>query len=345
MPMWRVSLLVSLACLYVFDAFAQTTRETHREIIFGAYLTPGAPSSVLLTNYADAILTNSERELVPNLMIYGEAGSEEQILAGLRRGRIQIATQSTVVLTGLVPETAILGAPYLFESQDQFNFVFDNYLFDWLKERLARREVYALGWIDLGRYNIYGQKPILTPADIKGYPVRAVLYETSKLFLEAVEADTIPLPSPDVIQSLQTGLIKGGIASTTSYVDTGVMENALNFTLTGHSHVGVMLVAGKRWFDNLSAQHRNILATSLPSNAELRRDLHAIIDKSLKQAVQTKGLKLYNLSQGQRAEWIASTSHTHAKLIETIGGEASELYEQIKSLQDQHRDLRTAERK
>ena len=62
------------------------------------------------------------------MLIHGELGSEENIVSGLRRGRVQYANLSALIASTIVPELSVLYMPYLFESRDEADYVLDNYL-------------------------------------------------------------------------------------------------------------------------------------------------------------------------------------------------------------------------
>ncbi len=101
----------------------QREPKTHRsKSPSGAYILPGSPSDVLFKEFATTIDDASNGALISNLMIYGEAGSEEQALAALRRGRIQMASISSLVVSSLMPEIEITMAPFLFDTLEEFDF-------------------------------------------------------------------------------------------------------------------------------------------------------------------------------------------------------------------------------
>ena len=57
------------------------------------------------------------------MLIYGQLGSEEQIVSGLRRGRVHFANLSALVASTIVPEFTLLYAPYLFDSEAEADYV------------------------------------------------------------------------------------------------------------------------------------------------------------------------------------------------------------------------------
>ena len=78
--------------------------------------------------FQQKIDSGSRGEIKPKMLIHGELGSEEQIVSGLRRGRVQYANLSGLITSTLVPEAALLYAPYLFDSAAEADYVLDRYL-------------------------------------------------------------------------------------------------------------------------------------------------------------------------------------------------------------------------
>ena len=63
----------------------------------------------------------------------------KKISSGLRRNRVQFANLSAIIVSTLVPETALLYAPYLFDSPEEADFIYDNYLTPIFTEMLDQK--------------------------------------------------------------------------------------------------------------------------------------------------------------------------------------------------------------
>ena len=87
--------------------------------------------------FRDRVGDMSNGEITVTPMVAGELGSEETIFSGLRRGRVQIANLSGLVVGTLVPEVALLQAPYLFDTEAQADYIYDTVLFDIFSDLLA----------------------------------------------------------------------------------------------------------------------------------------------------------------------------------------------------------------
>ncbi len=145
--------------------------------------------------------------------IRGEVGTEEMMLTALRRNRVQIGGITLWGLAGIIPEAAVPMIPFLFDSEAEVDFVFDNHLKPLFTEFLAERGLVFLDWSEVGWNNLYADKPVLTPDDAVGLKLRGSPNFAAQAFLQSVGADSIPLGTSDIAPALQTGLVDGGLSS------------------------------------------------------------------------------------------------------------------------------------
>jgi TRAP-type C4-dicarboxylate transport system substrate-binding protein len=265
-------------------------------------------------------------ELDVKMLIHGELGSEENIVSGLRRGRVQYANLSALIATTIVPELSLLYMPYLFESRAEADYVLDTYLTREYSQLLARRGLELMVLYDLDFQQIWSRKkPILVPADARGMRFRVAASKSAELLGRSIGADLIPLPFADIIPSLQTGLIEAGENGVTLYSRTGTAPEAPHLTITDHSLAMSLIVADKRWFDRLDPRYQKSLRGAFPVAAQIRRDVRAEIESDYAQAAKL-GYRVYRLTPAQRAQWIATTRTTHNELLRDAGGDSARLY-------------------
>ena len=267
-------------------------------------------------------------EMETKLLVYGQLGSEENLVSGLRRNRVQFANLSAIIVSTLVPETALLYAPYLFDSAEEADFIYDNYLTSIFTELLAEKNLQFIAWSEIGFHNVYAKEPILNPQDAKGKRYRVSASLSSRYFAEAIGTDLFPMGYGEIVQSLQTDLIEAGDNSVALYVKTGKEQEAPHYTLTQHSLGMSIMVARKEWWDDLSAEQQLIIKSAWPAATESRRLLRAEADEDLSNA-EKMGISVYELNQEQRQLWKDATQGQVQRLANQIGGRSNELLELI----------------
>ena len=272
-------------------------------------------------------LSDGEMEVTP--MVTGELGSEEVILNGLRRGRIHIINISGLVAGTLVPEIALLQAPFLFDSEAEADYVYDHVLFDIYHDLLAEHGLKFLSWDEVGVHHVYGKSPLIKPNDLKNKRFRVPSGLAARLFAEALGADIIPLSFSENIIGLQTGLVDAGANAVILYASTGIAEEAPHITLTGHITAVNFVLTADRWLNSLSPKHQHAVDTSwLPIN-QAREMSRREAQDFLGEAV-TRGFNIHTLTARQREVWRQASAPVTQQLIDSIGGRAAAIYQAIR---------------
>jgi TRAP-type C4-dicarboxylate transport system substrate-binding protein len=269
-------------------------------------------------------------------MVGGELGSEESILSALRRGRIKVANLSGLVLSSLVPELALIQAPFLFDSQEEADYLLDNHLSGIFAPLLAAQGLTFLTWDEIGFHHIYGKQPILTPADIRGVRFRISAGLSAQYLAEALGTDVIPLPFSENLTGLQTGLVDAGTNAVILYARTGIADEAPHLTLTGQTYAVNLLVANASWLQGLSPLQRKAVETGWMALSRARAVTRAEWQSDLANAGQL-GFTVYELDDAQRAQWRAATAPVAQRLIKDIGGRAPQVWEAILSARADYR--------
>ncbi len=259
------------------------------------------------------------------LLIRGETGPEEQMLAMLRRGRLQIGGGSFAGVATLVPEIALLSAPFLFDTADEVDFVMDRYMLQPFRALFATKGLRLMQWTDVGWVNLYGQRPLREPGDLRGRRIRASSSLASQAFIATLGADTITMPFSDVVPSLQTGLIEGGVTSTTMYSLSGISTEAPHFVLTQHSYDMGVLLANGRWYARLDAREQRIIDGSFGGAANARRSARQSV-ATLERTLPERGVQVYRPTPQQREAWRRAAWPAHRQLVARIGGQAEQIY-------------------
>ncbi|MBT4740790.1 MAG: TRAP transporter substrate-binding protein [Rhodospirillaceae bacterium] len=272
--------------------------------------------------------------------IRGEVGTEEQMLTALRRNRIQIGGVTMWGLAGIIPESAVPMIPFLFESTEEVDFVFDNYLQDLFTDFLAERGLVFMDWSEVGWSNLYANTPVLTPADADGLKIRGSPNFAAQAFLQSVGADSIPLGTADIAPALQTGLVDGGLSSMVFFY-YALSGFATDVTETHQSYDQGVQMANKQWWDTLSTDQKNVIKGAFFPIVPARADVRELI-KELRLDLVSRGLSIHSLTADQRAQWVEATAPSHRIILDEIGGRADEVYAAIQEGKRAFADQSTA---
>ena len=276
--------------------------------------------------FADEL--DAATDLPLRLLIYGQLGSEDQLVSGLRRGRVQFANLSAMAVSTVVPEMALLYAPFLFDNEAESDFVYDRYLTPLYRELLSEKGLHLVSWYEIGFIHVYGKEPLLSPDDMNGRRFRVGAGPAARMFGKAIGADVIPLGFADVVASLQTGLIESGENAISLYARTGIAGEAPHVTLTSHSFGVSAIVASKAWWDSLSPDEQSAVTAAWPTAPEVRAEVRAESAADLAAGAEL-GITVHSITPAQRERWREVTAPVTEQLIATIGGRSDEIHAAI----------------
>jgi TRAP-type C4-dicarboxylate transport system substrate-binding protein len=265
-----------------------------------------------------------------DLFINAEIGSEETALANLRRNRLQIGGLSLQGMATVVPELSVLLTPFLFDNEEQIDFITDEYITDIFSELIEAKGLKLLQWSEVGWTQLYAKREIDFPEQAAGLKLRASNAIGSILFAEAVQADSIPVTFAETLPALETGLIDGGQSGIGIYAFAGLSREATVLNITKHAFDTGLTVANLDWWDSLSDAQQALVMSSLDETQQgrenIRRDMHRI-----ELGLPDKGVTVNYLSPEERAVWQAYVGDLRGEIVAAIGGRAQEVIDAIEA--------------
>ena len=214
----------------------------------------------------------------------GVAGDEKDAVRKMRMGQIHGAACTSVGLGLILPAVRILELPLLFKSYREFHFVRKK-MQPTLDSMFESRGYKVLGWAASGWVYMYSGTNMQSMADIKRAKVwRWTDDPVVPLILKELGIRGIPLGVPDVLPSLQTGIINTvyGMPQSTLALQWHtklkyIMDMPIDMAVAG-------LVLKKSVFDSLPAAHQQVI---LQEAAKLEKALNASSRRVNRQALKT----------------------------------------------------------
>ncbi len=264
------------------------------------------------------------------MLIRGQLGSEEAMITATRRGRVQLVAPSMNATTSVVPELGVFSLPYLFDTVPQMDEILESVAKDEARRLLADKGFEFLSWIDSGWVGLYGKDALTEPAAVAGYKLRTPTVVAAQEMARVLAADAVYIPYPEIIPSLQTGLIRGGITSDYPYATGGISFEAPIFVYTRHTYDAGLFYANKPWFDGLSATNQALLRVAFGDPIDFRQRGRGYTTAAMEQ-LKTKGVQVIELTPDQRARWVEATRPVHRRVLDQLGPEAVKVYDAIQA--------------
>jgi len=262
---------------------------------------------------------------------YGsQLGDEQTVIRQVIRGRIDIAGQSNTATSLVVPEFALLAAPYLWDSPEHADCVFDKHVGKIYGQMLEDAGLVLLTYVEVGQMILFTRKPVHVPVDLKGMKIRAAPTKASVLFFEQAGANPVPLGTLDAMPALKTGNVNGATWPTVYGIAIGTQKLAPHVTLTRHSHqIGTLTVSRKVW-RKLSDDERGWLREGAKLVGFLRKGIRGA-ENALVGKIRKAGVPVYQPTDTEMTKWRALGPPAQRALVKAIGGRANEIWPEIQS--------------
>src|SRR6185503_18739242 len=184
-----------------------------------------------------------------------QLGGEKEMIEQAQVGALQIARISVGPMGPIVDELNVFNMPFVFRDEAHMRKVID-------------------GPIDAGTRNVYSDKPVSKPADLKGMKIRMM---GNPIFVETMNAmggNGIAMGFNELHQALQTGVVDGAENNPPTLLAQNHYQTPRGkvYSLTGHLIIPEIFVYSKASWDKLpKADQGLIMKLSREAQMEQRK--------------------------------------------------------------------------
>lgn len=297
-----VSALMPLAPLVL--AAAPVLAQGTAELKFASSAPPTSPWAKQIDRTAAFVAEQTKGSVKITPFYNSQLGSENDAIAQISRGRIEMGSFTLGAVALQVPEIALLHLPFFFDTTAQRDCVLDNHAEKPVAEALAKKGLHMLRWGEVGAVHLPGKKAYATPADVRGIKVGVVTNKFNNELWKSLGANPVPTAVAEVSSSMQTGLIDTYPTPYAFYVPSGLNKIAPTMVkLTLWDSAGITLINKGVWDKLTPEQHAAIDKdrTQHP-NALLRGEIRGV-DTALTGVHKQAGGTVVDATPEQRAAW------------------------------------------
>src|SRR4051794_13243149 len=191
-----------------------------------------------------------------------QLGGEKEMIEQCQVGALQIARISVGAMGPVVDELNVFNLPFIFRDEAHMRKVIDGPIGTELLDKIStnpQSRIIALGWMDAGTRNVYSNKPVTKPADLKGMKVRMM---GNPIFVETMNAmggNGIAMGFNELYSAMQTGVVDGAENNEPTVLAQNHYQVAKIYSLTGHLIIPEMFVFSKATWDKQSKEDQALL--------------------------------------------------------------------------------------
>jgi len=191
-----------------------------------------------------------------------QLGGEKEMIEQAQVGALQIARISVGALGPVIDELNVFNMPFIFRDEQHMRKVIDGPIGNELLEKISANpatRLIALGWMDAGTRNVYANKPVTKPTDLKGMKVRMM---GNPIFVETMNAmggNGVAMGFNELYSAMQTGVVDGAENNEPTVLAQNHYQVAKIYSLTGHLIIPEMFVFSKATWDKQSKEDQALL--------------------------------------------------------------------------------------
>ncbi len=253
-------ILLLLIPTLIFSLFNKKKEKTYK-LSVGMVVTQDDPmfkgAMELKKNVEKRTNGNLIVEVYPSSQLGDTKDMQEQVKAGANIAVITDAAR----LAEYVPNIGIIAAPFVVDNFEQGRKLVTSSLFKGWTDELAEKEelrVLSFNWYQ-GARNLLTNKPIKSPADLKGLRIRTPGATVFTESIKAMGATPTPLAWAEVYPGIQQKVIDGAEAQHPAVVGARLFEVIKYITKTEHFQLITPLVCSEKWFQKLPKNYQKIL--------------------------------------------------------------------------------------
>jgi TRAP-type C4-dicarboxylate transport system substrate-binding protein len=278
-------------------------------------------------------ISNGEVEL----RIYpgGVLGDETEMVRKVQRRGLDGVAISGPGLSRIDDGVDCLHYPLFFESYDELDYVRDRMAPE-LEARIEAKNFKVLNWSDAGWVHFFTRTEARTPDDIRKMKLwtSAGDPDTERLFKD-LGFQVVPLPTTDMLTSLQTGLIDAfDVPPLFALLDRSYQQANHMIALDWAPIVAATVVSLRAWERIPESYRKALLAASRRAGEELRDEIRKAGEDAVAE-MRSRGLIVVELSAQEVSAWRAEVSSAAPKLRELLG--PPELHDEARRYRDEYR--------
>jgi len=255
MVMSRIALALMLALSAGIGALSPAEAEQMTTRLSG--IQPiNHPSTYTEQYFAETVETLTGGSVKVETFSNAQLGDAVANVQSIRNGTIGFTTVSASNLNQVVPQMDMFTLPFLFRNEAHFWWFLSTPQAAEFVKPLEEKGIKVLGYIDSGARNFFGDKPIRTPADLKGEKVRVMASPVAVRMIEVMGGTGTPVAWSELYTALQTGVVDSAENNNPSIMTKKFYEVSKYYTIDEHARIPDMLVMSMKLYNRLDDKQK-----------------------------------------------------------------------------------------
>ena len=256
-------------------------------------------------------------QVFPNSQLY----KDKEEMEALQLGAVQMLAPSLAKFGPLgAKEFEVFDLPYIFDNYAELHKVTQGPIGMQMLAKLESKGIKGLSFWDNGFKILSANKPIKSPADVRGLKMRI---QSSKVIEEQMRSmGALPqvMAFSETYQALQTGVVDGTENPPSNMFTQKMHEVQKHATVTNHGYLGYAVIVNKKFWDGLPADVRTALDGAMKdATVYANKIAKQENDEDLAKIKASGKTQIYIPTAAERAAFKQALVPVHTKMDDRIG--------------------------
>ena len=230
--------------------------------------------------------------------IYAQSSlfTQEQEIPAIMKGNLEMCFSEAPWLVDYMPELAMYGSAYLFESFDHWDKFYSGELGQEMFENVAETlKVRPMGAVYLGArlINLTEDKEVLSREDLKGVKLRMPSTDAWLFLGEALGANPVPVGYADLYLALQTGTVDGQDNPLPALKNMSFYEVTKSATLSNHVIGTNWIMLSEELWQSMSDELKQIISDGVKIAEDHINQTNLSLEAELIPWLEEQGMSIY----------------------------------------------------
>lgn len=316
----RAVLAVAGAAVFsaALPALAQDIKP--RLIRFGYGLNEQSNQGRAAKVFADAVEKASGGKMKVRTIGASALGPDVQMQNSLIGGAQEMMVGSTATLVGITKEMALWDTPFLISNAKEADALLDGPIGDKIRNKLPEKGLVGLAYWENGFRNLTNSKRAISKVeDLEGIKLRVMQNNVFLNSFKTLGANAVPMAFSELFSALETNTVDGQENPFNTILSSKFYEVQKYMTVTNHVYSPWIVMASKKWWDQLSKDEQKILSDAAKLSRDFeRKDTRDEASRAVAD-LKAKGMQVNELSPAESARMRDKLTRVYAQIGADIG--------------------------
>ena len=273
------------------------------------------PSSYAEKYFAEEVGLLTKGTVKVEVYANTQLGDAVANVQSIRNGTIGFTTVSASNLNQVVPAMDMYSLPFLFKNEAQFWWFLEQQPAIDLAKQMEAKGIKIIAYMDSGARNLFTQKAVNTPNDLKGQKIRVMASPVMVETMKSLGATGVPVAWAELYTALQTGVVDGAENNHPSVVAKKFYEVSKYYTLDEHMRIPDLIAMSVKLYDQLNEDQKKAVLEAGARTQAYMRGAWKISELKDLQELKAKFTQIITPDKGPFVEAVAPMVKEEAKRL------------------------------